>query len=114
MTKQLKTTKRTLTIALAGILTLSAIGLLNSSAWSCEQRWITALYDCGEVVQLDDNSLWLIQDFDQHRTMGWRIGDQVDVCNDTRVIRNADHKSDWLKVKNTVNYIQKHAACERP
>lgn len=93
--------------------TFIAASSLTASAFSCEQRWITALYDCGEVVQLDDNSIWLLQDFDQHRTIGWRIGDQVDVCNDTKVIRNADRKSDWLKVKNTVNYVEKHAACGR-
>lgn len=100
----------TLTALLVGLTLLT-----THTSWACEQRWITALYDCGEVVQLDDNSIWILQNFDQHKTLSWRIGDQVDVCSESKVIRNTEKNRthEWLKVKNTINYEEKHAACSR-
>ncbi len=71
---------------------------------ACEPHWIKHVYDCGEVIQLDDMSLWQVHGVDTGQTKGWKSGENVMFCGEqsTKRMRNVDkaeNEQHWIHVE---------------
>ncbi len=74
------------------------VGLMGFTvlAEACEPHWIKSIYDCGEVIQLDDMSLWRVHGVDLGQSKNWKPGENVLLCEDEHMkrIKNIDRTKD--------------------
>jgi len=77
-------------------------------AFACEPHWITGIYDGGEIIQLENNTLWKTFDLCLPEAATWEAGDNVEVCDDKKM-RNMDKEPgdhEWVLVKQLSPSVQ--------
>lgn len=70
-------------------------------ALSCEPHWIAGIYDRGELLQLEDSSLWKVAPICTFQCHTWEVGENVVLCDGETRMRNVDRdkdKQEWIKV----------------
>ena len=80
------------TIMIAASLALAVCA--SSPARSCDDGYaIEAVLDDGNVIKLDDGSLWKVDSFDISTASLWTASDDVLVCNDGKIINVDDEET---------------------
>ena len=103
--------KKILKIMLTLSISLSCI----SQAHACDPHWITAIYDCGEIIQLEDSSLWKVHSVSLIETKDWEAGENIVICDEESKMRNEDRDSEeiiWAHVKRMTQPIPQNPSCD--
>lgn len=77
-------------ILLSGILFLGLSTLSNYSLACEDGSWVSSVSSGGEIVILDDNSVWEIDAVDRVETSVWTLSDNIVTCEEEDALINTD------------------------
>lgn len=98
-----KIMKRLIQSVLMSMVLLAVAGV----SYACEPHWIAGIYDRGEMLQLEDNSLWKVAPICTFQCHTWEVGENVVVCDKETRMRNVDRdekNQEWVKVTRITPY----------